>query len=176
MKHLFFFLLMGVVLSLHSNAQNQGAKQVKNSKGGQPYEVENKNISIGNMAYAQKVLRAWKDYDDNTLDNSANMFAEDVIATFPDGTMIKGKDNFIKFIKDYRNSLTSASSMVRACTALKSPDRPNGQVVSIWGMETGVHQDGTTTKTHLNELWFFNKEGKVVEFHQLAAKDTEEKK
>jgi hypothetical protein len=162
--------------SLNATAQNTNARQVKNSSADQPYKVESKNISIGNMAYAQKVLRAWKDFDNNTLDNSVALFAEDMIATFPDGSVVKGRDNFLKIGNEYRNSLAAVVSTVSACTTLKSPDHPESEVVTIWGMETDTHKDGTITKTHLNEVWFFNKQGKVTEFHQMSAKDAEEKK
>lgn len=150
--------------------------QVKNDGSNQPYKVQVTKISIGNPAYTQKVLWAWKYYDDNTLDKIADLFADDVIATLPDGTLIKGKDNFLTSMKDYRNSFASAVSEVVACTTLKSPDDPDREVVSIWGMETDTNKDGSVSKVHLNEVWFFNKQGKVVEFHQLSAKDAPEKK
>lgn len=159
--------------SFNSFAQND-VKQVINSD--QPYKVQATNITIGNPAYAQKVLWAWKYYDDNTLDKVETFLADDVVATFPDGSMIKGKDNFMKGIKDYRNSLASATSIVAACTTLKTPDDPDREVVTIWGEETDTAKDGTVTKVHLNEVWFFNKQGKVVEMHQLAAKGAPDKK
>ena len=56
------------------------------------------------------------------------------------------------------------------------PDMPGRNVVSIWGAETDTNKDGTVSKVHLNEVWFFNKDGKVVEFHQMAAKEMPEKK
>lgn len=164
------------LLAASSNAQNPAVKQTKNSNADEPYKIDARNLSIGNMAYTQKVLRAWKDFDDNTLDNSISLFAEDIVATFPDGSSVKGRDNFIKMGKDYRNSLASVVSTVAACTTLKSPDHPESETVTIWGMETDTHKDGTVSKTHLNEVWFFNKEGKVYEFHQMAAKDEPEKK
>lgn len=155
-------------------AQNTSAMQTKNSK-----ESSDKgpvtNIAIGNAAYAQKVIQVWKDYDNNNLDNFGDLLAEDVIATFPDGSMVKGKDNFVKMIKDWRNNFSSVSSKIAACTTLKTPDDPEHEVVTIWGEEADTGKDGTITKTHLNEVWFFNKEGKVTEFHQLAAKDTANK-
>ena len=126
------------------------------------------------MAYAQKVLLAWKDFDNNNLDNSASLFTNDILATFPDGTVVKGKENFLKSAKEYRNSFASVSSTVDAITTLKTPDHPDMQAVTIWGVETDTAKDGKVTKTHLNEIWFFNKEGKVYEFHQMAAKDTPE--
>ncbi|MGZ3853607.1 MAG: nuclear transport factor 2 family protein [Flavisolibacter sp.] len=156
-------------ISFNAFSQKKDVKQVSNTD--QPYKVQSTNISIGNNAYAQKVLWAWKYYDENTTDKMADAFADDVIATFPDGSMIKGKDNLLKAVKDLRNSFASAVSEVAACVALKSPDHPENEAVSIWGMETDTAKDGTVMKTHLNEVWFFNKEGKVVELHQMAAKD-----
>jgi len=178
MKRLFSLTAVAFLatFSLNANAQHKNVRQVKNSSTEQPYKIENNNLRIGNIAYAQKVLWAWKDFDNNTLDNSINLFAEDMVATFPDGSIVKGRDNFLKMGKDYRNSLAAVSSMVSACTTLKTPDHPESEAVSIWGMETDTHKDGTVSKTHLNEIWFFNKEGKVFEFHQMAAKDTEDKK
>ncbi|MDQ3276853.1 MAG: hypothetical protein M3Q06_00910 [Bacteroidota bacterium] len=158
-----------------SNAQNPSAKQVKNGSEEPLYTIEANNISIGNKAFSQVVLRAWKDYDNNTLDNSAGIFADDVMSTFPDGTVVKGKENLLKMTKEHRNSLAAVSSSINAVTTLKTPDDPEHEVVSIWGTETNTRKDGTTTKTHLNELWFFNKAGKVVRIHQMAAKDEADK-
>lgn len=156
-------------ISFSALAQKKDVKPVSSTS--EPYKVESSNISVGNPAYAQKVLWAWKYYDENTTDKMADVFADDVVATFPDGSMIKGKDNILKAVKDLRSSFASATSQVAACVALKSPDHPESEAVSIWGMETDTAKDGTVTKTHLNEIWFFNKEGKVFELHQLAAKD-----
>jgi hypothetical protein len=170
MKRLSLLLAL-IAFALGANAQHKDVKQVKSSSLDAPYKITHDNLSIGNMAYSRKVLSAWKDFDNNTLDNSAALFAEDIIATFPDGTMVKGKDDFIKMANEYRSSLAAVSSTVDACTTMKSPDHPEMEVVSIWGVETDTMKDGTVTKTHLNEVWFFNKEGKVTEMHQMSAKD-----
>lgn len=163
-------------LSFNAFSQKKDVKQVSNTNSDQPYKVGATNVSIGNSAYAQKVLWAWKYYDDNTLDKAGDLLADDVVATFPDGSMVKGKDNFIKSIKDWRNSFASAVSTVDACVTLKSPDMKDVEVVTIWGSETDTAKDGTVTKVHLNEVWFFNTAGKVVEFHQMSAKEMPESK
>lgn len=175
MRHL-SILAAAILFSLFAFAQNSNVKQVKNDMSNQPYKVGATNVSIGNNAYAQKILWAWKYYDDNTLDKAADLLADDVVATFPDGSMVKGKDNFMNGIKDVRNSIASSVSSVDACVTLKSPDMKDIQVVTIWGTETNTNKDGSISKVHLNEVWFFNKEGKVVEFHQMAAKDAPEQK
>lgn len=169
-------LAIAVVFSFIAYAQNSNVKQAKNTSMESPYKVGAKNISIGNPMLAQKVLWAWKYYDDNMLDKAADLFDDNLLATFPDGTVVKGKDNFMKLGNDARNSMAAVSSTVDACTTLKSPDDPNMQVVTIWGVETDTDKDGKVTKTHLNEVWFFNKQGKVVEFHQMAAKEAPDQK
>ena len=163
-------------LSLTIYAQKKDDKQPSSKTSDQPYKVGAGNITLGNQAYNQKVLWAWKYYDDNTLDKAADLFADTAFATLPDGTVLKGKDVMLKALNDYRNSFTSAVSTVDAIVTLKSSEMPGLDVVSIWGVETDTNKDGTVSKVHLNEVWFFNKAGKVVEFHQLAAKELPENK
>ncbi|MGN6401028.1 MAG: nuclear transport factor 2 family protein [Flavisolibacter sp.] len=177
MKRVFILAATGFfsVVCLDSQAQqNTNAMQAKNTATDRKGPTT--NISIGNPVYAQKVMQAWKDYDNNTMDNMDDLIADDVVATFPDGSMVKGRDNFVKMIRDYRNGFASVSSKIMACTTLKTPDDPEHEVVTIWGEETDTAADGTVTKTHLNEVWFFNKQGKLTEFHQMAAKDSPDKK
>lgn len=157
-------------ISFNSFSQDKDVKQVSSDNSNQPYKVGATNISIGNPVYAQKVLWFWKYFDNNTLEKVDNLLADDIIAGFPDGSSIVGKDNFMKASKDYRNSLSSAVSEVFACVTLKSPDNPQIEVVSIWGLETDTAKDGTVTKNQLNEVWYFNSQGKVVLFQQWAAK------
>jgi ketosteroid isomerase-like protein len=177
MKRLLILTATGFFSMMVCQAQNTKPVQAANATSmGQLHNGPVHNISIGNMMYAQKVIQLWKDYDNNTMDNVGDLLADDVVATFPDGSMVKGKDNFVKMIKDYRNSFSSVSSTIMACTTLKSPDDPEHEVVSVWGEENDTSKDGTTVKTHLNEVWFFNKQGKVVMFHQMAAKDAMDKK
>jgi hypothetical protein len=176
MKRLLILTATGLFSCMVGQAQNVKPVQAANSSMEQPYKGPVKNISIGNMMYAQKVMQLWKDYDNNTMDNMGDLLADDVVATFPDGSMVKGKDNFVKSIKDYRNSFSSVSSKIMACTTLKTPDDPEHDVVTIWGEENDTNKDGTTVKTHLNEVWFFNKQGKVEMVHQMAAKDAMDKK
>ncbi len=128
--------------------------------------------------YADKVLTAWKHWDNNTLDEVAPMLADDVVGTFPDGSTVKGKANFIKGAMEYRGMFNSVTSQIEACTALKSVEHPESTAVAIWGFETDTKKDGTVQKNAIHEVWFFNKEGKVTAVHQYmaAVKDEMEKK
>ena len=169
-------LAASILFASFSFAQKKEVKQASSNPSDQPYKIGATKIALGNQAYSQKVLWAWKYYDDNTFDKGADLFADDAIATLPDGSMFKGKDNIMKAVKDYRNSFASAVSTVDAVVTLQSPDVPDREVTTIWGSETDTSKDGTVSKVHLNEVWFFNKAGKVVELHQLAAKEPPEQK
>lgn len=122
----------------------------------------------GNAQYTQMVLMAWKGYDANQWDGADAMFADNVTASMPDGTMIKGRDNFLHALKAYRGTFTAVSSSLEAVTSLKSADNKY-DVVSIWGSETDTKADNTKQKVDLHEVWMFNKEGKVIFFKQYLA-------
>jgi hypothetical protein len=154
-----------LVFSFNLYAQKQAAVKQTN----EPYKVLYKNLALGNSAFSQKVLQAWKDYDNNMLDNSVAIFDDNVEATLPDGSTIKGKENFIKAMKDYRNIFSAVNSEVHAVTTLKTPDDPEHDIALIWGVETDTKKDGTIQKTAYHEVWFFNRAGKVSGFHQFAA-------
>jgi hypothetical protein len=104
------------------------------------------------------------------------LFSDDFWGTLADGTVVKGKEAFLKGGTEYRSGFSSVSSEVIACTVLKSAEHPENDAVVIWGRETDVKKDGTTQKVALHEVWFFNKDGKVFEFHQYASPIKEEMK
>jgi hypothetical protein len=122
---------------------------------------------IGNPAMSRMVLQLWKDYDNNTLDNSANMLSDTLTAVLADGMVIKGKEAFLSGIKGYRNGFMTVSSEVQAWISTHSLD-VNKETVCIWGTETDQKPDGTTQSINLHEVWFFNKDGKVDGFRQYA--------
>ncbi|OIQ97455.1 hypothetical protein GALL_204650 [mine drainage metagenome] len=137
-----------------------------------PYPVNySSDFEIGDKKLAQSVLAAWKDYDNNTLQNSLGIFADSVMMFLADGTIFSGKkDSAIAFISKFRGSMTSATSSVDAVTVLKTKGKDDSWVC-VWGKEVDVMKDGKKDSTLLNENWMFNKEGKVAVIRQFAAKE-----
>jgi ketosteroid isomerase-like protein len=178
MKRLSILLTMAalVVLTQNAAAQQNHAKPVANKPVNMPYKMENTDLRFGNSQYTLKVLQAWKAYEDNQLDNLTSMFTEDIWGSLPDGTVIKGREAFLNAFKAYRSSFASVTQMVNACTTLKSAEHPENDATLIWGVETDTKKDGTVQKAAIHEVWFFNKDGKVFEFHQYAAPILDEKK
>ena len=96
MKRSLILATIILLASFSSNLFAQQPMQAKNQTADQPYKVQATKITIGNPAYAQKVLWAWKYYDNNTLDKAADMFADDIVATLPDGTLNQRERQFHK--------------------------------------------------------------------------------
>jgi len=126
------------------------------------------HFEMGNPAYARKVLELWKDFDNNTLD-AHDYFADTAVMFLSNGMMLRGKDSIYAGAKTARASMTNVTSSVDAWVPLKSIDR-NENWVAIWGAETATGPDGKTEKEDLQEIWGFNKDGKVVFMKQFSSK------
>ncbi|HEV7621240.1 MAG TPA: hypothetical protein VGO09_05885 [Flavisolibacter sp.] len=149
----------------------QKEKTKEKTKGSNPsfaYTASySSQFALGSQDYSSVVLNAWKGYDNNTWDVMADNISDTVTAMLFDGTVIKGKDNFLNGIKGYRGSFSAVNSTVEAWLPVKSLDRDQ-QWVCIWGTETDTKADGSTQKIALHELWRFNKDGKVDYLRQFT--------
>ena len=170
MKRYFLSLAAALLLafSMTSQAQNTNVRQISNTTDDQPYKIIHRDIKTGKSNYSKTILNAWKLYDDNQLDAIAMIVSDTINVLLPDGTQVKGKENFINAMKTYRNGFSSVVSTVSAITTLKAGNIPDEEVTVIWGTETDIKKDGTTQKMNLHELWFFNKDGMVSKFYQYA--------
>lgn len=134
-----------------------------------PYKATySSNFKIGKAAYAKMVLELWKDWDDNNFDRH-DFMADSIVMLFPDGTIMKGKEEAMAGAKKFRGSFASAKSTVHAWLPLTSTDK-NEDAVCIWGQEEDTYTDGKVEKKDIHEVWWFNKAGKVTRMRQWAAK------
>ena len=110
---------------------------------------------------SQLILGLWKDYDNNTFDNSKNKFADTVTLLMP-GLEMTGvtRDSALASINAYRSTFGNVASRVAAVTALKSTDK-NEEWVLVWGTEVHTNKKNITDSVHLQETWRINKAGKV---------------
>ena len=128
------------------------------------------DFDLGDPKYAKIILEIWKDFDDNTLTNHRDAFADTMAAGLMDGSDFYGpSDSMLAHMAAYRGSLASASSTVATWVTLKPKDKERVWV-SVWGMSTEVQKNGSKDSTFLNESWMFNKDGKIVYMEQLARK------
>ena len=109
---------------------------------------------------SQLVLGLWKDYDNNTFDNSKDKFADTVTLLMP-GVEMTGvtRDSALASINAYRSTFGNVASRVAAVTALKSTDK-NEEWVLVWGTEVHTNKKNVTDSVHLQETWRINKDGK----------------
>lgn len=131
------------------------------------YPVEySSDFTIGDPKYAQTVLELWKDFENNTLDNHKDAFADSVTMNFASGTKISGlRDSILAGAKAERSSLKNVSSSIVVVTTLK-PKGKDETWVCLWGKEVDTHNDGKMDSIYLNENWMFNKEGKIAYMDQ----------
>lgn len=140
------------------------------TQGAMPYEATySSKFVMGDPKYARMVMDLWKDWDNNTLDKSAHLFADTVVMYFSDGTMAKGKDSVMTGAHQYRDKMSAVQSTVHAWMSTRSTDK-NENWVTIWGTEEDTWKDGKKTTVSFNEVWRFNKAGKVDLMRQFEAK------
>jgi len=142
-----------------------------------PYEIGySSKFEIGDSKNALAIANLWKDWDNGTLSNSRNSFADTVEMHFWDGTEMKGpKDTVIAAGQKSRDNFSAVVSRVDAITALRSTDK-NANWVCIWGMEKDTDKKGKVDSFYLQETWRFNKDGKADLVYQFSAKAVPPKK
>jgi hypothetical protein len=96
------------------------------------------------------------------------MIADTVVAYFPTGDMVRGKEAFWSSAKQYRGMFSTVKSNVAAWIPLMSVDR-NENWVAIWGSEEGMNKEGKTQTMLLHEIWRINKDGKVDLIRQYTS-------
>lgn len=127
------------------------------------------DFELGDPKYAQTVLELWKDFDNNTLENHKDAFADSVYVDFAEGGHFAGtRDSLLSSLKAYRTSLGSATDEVVAWTTLK-PKGKDETWVLVWGKEVD-EKNGKKDSVNLNENWMFNKDGKIAFMTQYVQK------
>lgn len=167
-----FALLAGIMFWSAAQAQTDKTKEkdkMTKADEAMPYTATySSKFQIGDPKYAQIILKLWKDWDDNALDQSVAMFADTVTMYGADGTMLKGKEQNLAEAKKYRGQFTTVKSTIHAFISLKSTDR-NENWVAIWGTEEDTGKDGKVTSRELHEVWKFNTDGKIAVMRQFQA-------
>jgi hypothetical protein len=125
------------------------------------------NFTMADQAYADKILTVLKDFENNTLDNHIGWFADTVTMTLASGNVLKGKTENLNGAKQFRGSISNYKVSLDAIVNLKSVDRDQN-VVCVWTTEEYTGSDGKKVKESLQEVWGFNKDGKIDLMIQYA--------
>lgn len=125
-----------------------------------PYKANySSKFMIADESYANKVLVLWKDYEDNALERHLDWFADSVSMSLANGQTVKGKQANLDGVKAYRGTIKNLKISIDAWVSLKSDKGDN--VVCVWGSEDFTDQDGKHVVNSLQEVWGFNKDGKI---------------
>jgi hypothetical protein len=185
MKKVFSILLTSVLFACNDTAKdgvNSAGGTVKDSTGTAdnttyPYAATySSKFELGSAKDAQTILGIWKDFDNGTLANSKERFADSIMLLFADGTSFSGpRDSAIAEGQKYRDMYGSVSTAVDAWIPLKSTDK-NENWVAVWGWERHTGKDGKIDSVHLHEVWRLNSAGKADFVMQFAAQQPPAKK
>ena len=159
MKKLFILVLLAMPFAAMSQAHSGYTPSYSSS------------FTIADPSYSEKILMLWKDFENNKLDNHLDMFTDTVSMMLANGAMIKGKAQNLASVKEFRNSIKNYKVIVDAWVSLKSTDK-NENVVCIWGTEEFTDKDGKQVKQRTQEVWKFNKDGKIDLMLQYAGGGT----
>jgi len=179
MKPLLIVLFSLLVLSYPLNTLAQEKTKTKESKqktktgaesASYPYTAEySSHFEIGNPKYSRMILELWKDWDNNQLEMHQDYFSDTITFQSPTGEVAKGKDKVMANGKQYRDMFTNVKSSLEVWIPLRAVDK-NQDWVAVWGREEDTDKDGKVTTNMIQEVWGFNKDGKIVFYRQYLAK------
>lgn len=145
-----------------------------------PYPVVySSKFEIGDPKYAETVLKLWKDWDNNSLMNSKDLFADTLTFYFSDGSMMHAsRDSALAMAQKIRDSQASITSSIDAVMSAKSlmnnisskPEDQNENWALIWGEERVTDKKGKKDSSAVMETWRLNKDGKVDMVFQYRKK------
>ncbi len=173
------FFIAGVVAALAACNSNEKSKE-ETTKMGDTKDQANLNypytpgysskFEIGDPKNALTILNLYKDWDNNTLDNSKNSWADTDSLYLSDGSLMAGgRDYILAQAKRIRNTMGTVQDKVAGWVSLRSTDK-NENWVLVYTNEIKTAADGKKDSTFLQETWRFNKDGKVDLVYQYAQK------
>ena len=122
------------------------------------------SFKMGDATYSNIILNLWKDWDDNQLTRQ-DYFADTVTMWLSDVSVTHGKAANLEGATKFRGGLSKSKSTLHAWVPLYSID-VKFNMVAVWGIEEDTHADGKVESVEIHEVWWFNKDGKVVGMRQ----------
>lgn len=127
-----------------------------------PYTADySSDFEMGDAKNAQTLLELYKNWDNNTLNNSKSAFADNDTMYFADGNMFAGsRDSFFVIANKMRGQMGSVVDSIHAWVPLRTSDK-NEQWVAIWAREISTNAKGVKKSKELHEVWRFDNNGKI---------------
>ena len=157
-------LFIPVIVALLSVNISQGQE----NKNELPFSPNySSKIQIGNPEHVRIVLNFWKDWDNNTMENSNEKFDDSIMVLLSSGRFIQGKSNLISTRSAAREEILTVKSTVDVWVPLYITDK-NEWLVALWGSQNITRKDGSKVTQLINEIWRINKAGKVNMIRQYT--------
>ena len=112
------------------------------------------------------VLNFCKNFENNTIDQSKNIFADKVTIEIPMFKINANRDSVLSALKNYRNSFISFKTELDVVMSVKSTDKGDDWVL-VWAIDEYVGKDGVMHKIKYQQVWLVNKEGKISFMEQF---------
>ena len=169
------FIVLAVIVSCNSGmpVTSTDSNAVSKTDAGKkevsyPYTINySSQFEYADPEKGKTVLDAWKDFDNNTLDQSKDKFADTVEMQFPGMKLRASRDSFFVVTKSYRNLYHSVKASVDVVMSTRSTDKKADWVL-VWGREIKTDKKNVTDTTEVHEVWGFNKEGKIISLEQFV--------
>jgi hypothetical protein len=174
MRKIYLFTTIAFLAACTSNADKSTTETPKaadsipeKSNLTYPYTADySSDFEIGDAKNAQTLLELYKNWDNNTLDNSKSAFAENDTMYFSDGNMFAGsRDSLFIIANKMRGQMGTVVDSIHAWVPLRTRDK-NEQWVAIWTKETSTNAKGVKKSKELHEVWRFDNNGKINLMYQ----------
>ncbi len=175
-----FFVLMLYATASTSSCNNAGdetrEKNSTNQTNNSPTELTmpytadySSKFSIGDQKNAQRILKIFKNWDDNKLDQNRAEFA-DSVHFLADSYEFQGTtDSFFKISIGPRNSYKEIKTVVHAWIPVRSTDK-NEDWVLLWSTAYMTSLSGKIDSIGYQDTWRFDKNGKIDYMLEYAQK------
>lgn len=170
MRKIFLFTTIAFLAACNSNADKSTTETPKASDSTSekksdltyPYTADySSDFEMGDAKNAQTLLELYKNWDNNTLDNSKSAFADNDTMYFADGGMFAGsRDSLFIIANKMRGQMGNVVDSIHAWVPLRTRDK-NEQWVAIWTREISTNAKGVKKSKELHEVWRFNNNGKI---------------
>lgn len=175
MQKLLFVAMISITIALiacNSDKKTETAATTTETPVEKPnyaYTAEySSSFEMGKPKYSETVLKLWKDYDNGDFSSSLNLFADSVEMYFRDGSSMHNvRDSIVGGAQAFRNSFSKVESRVSAFFPVRATNK-NEDWVCVWGTEISTTKQGKVDSVYLQEIWRFNKDGKVDFMSQYA--------
>ena len=175
MRKIYLFASVAFLASCTSGPNKSTMEAVKTSDSDStkhesltyPYTASySSDFEIGDSKNVQTLLELYQNWDNNTIENSKNSFADTDTMFFADGNMFAGsRDSLIATAKKMRGQMGKVVDSIHAWVPLRSKDRDEEWVV-IWSREYSTDVNGKMKAKELQETWRFDKNGKINLMYQ----------